>query len=87
MLASSILPPGTVAHLKLVCVRERKNRPSNCCMFLSHPFVCRVEGKGRVGQLECSKRCWLEQVALTGYDHAGSVPSGHCNDSFSTYIQ
>ena len=39
MLASSILPPGTVAHLKLVCVRERKNRPNSCCMFLSRPFV------------------------------------------------
>ena len=38
MLATSIHLPGTVAHLKLVCVRERKNRPSSSCMFCSRPF-------------------------------------------------
>ena len=58
MLASSILPPGTVAQLNLVCVRERKNRPSSSSMFLFSPIrsVVLKEGGG-FGQFECNKRC------------------------------
>ena len=51
VLASSIPLSSTVAHLKLVCDRERKNRPSSSCMLCSHPFVCRVEG-GEVWAVE-----------------------------------
>ena len=48
MLATSIHLPGTVAHLNLVCVRERKNRPICSCMFLFSP-IRSVELKGGEG--------------------------------------
>ena len=64
MLASSILPPGTVAHLKLYVFVRGKTDPAVVAWFCLTLSFCRVEGKGRVGQLECNKRCCRERTVL-----------------------